>query len=140
MNDTLERIKRLRDHGKRMARLELVRAETERSAQHRRLQQIEDRLHSARNRVDGRCADDMARYHNFRMRMEVVGRRQEHALEQARLRVEDRRSAVSTAAREAEVIRTLLDRRIEESRQDRARHERGEQDAASVQAWMRKAS
>ena len=140
MNDTLERIKRLREHGKRMARLELVKAETERGAQHRRVQQLETRLETARAGVDSESAEDLARYHSFRMRMEVVGRREEHALQQADLKVEDKRSAVSAAAREAEVIRTLLDRRIEEGRQEAVRHERKASDEAAVQSWMRKAS
>lgn len=140
MKDTLERIRRIRDHGKRMARLELVRAENERSDHRRRQALLDQRIETARSSADASSVADMASYHSFRMRMEVASRRTEHAIQQAELRVEDKREKVSTAARESEVIKLMLENRIEEERVDQARSERGERDEAAVHAWMKKAS
>lgn len=140
MKGTLERIRRLREHGKRMAHIELVRAETERASHLQRRKLLEQRIEAARNAADQGSAEDLASYHSFRMRMEVVSRRQEHALRQAELRVEDRREQVSAAAREAEVVKVMLQAREEEARVEEVRAERSANDEAALVAWLKRAS
>jgi len=139
MKDTLERIQRLREHGKRMARIDLAQAENERSTQRHLLDELEQRMDDARSNVDCENADDMARYHTYRMRMEIVGRKQEQVLVDADQSVEDKRSAVNIAAREAEVVSTMLDRRRELKRTVDERRDRQVRDEVSMHAWMRKA-
>ena len=140
MKGTLERIRRLREHGKRMAHLELVRAETERANHLQRRKLLEQRIEAARNAADESNAEDLASYHSFRMRMEVASRRQEHALRQAELRVEDHRVRVSNAAREAEVVKVMLQSREEEARVEEVRAERAANDEAALTAWVKRAS
>lgn len=140
MKDTLERIRRLREHGKRIARMELARAESERAQHMERRKQLEQRIEAARGAADQNSAQDLASYHSFRMRMEVASRRQEHALHQAELRVDDHRARVAEAAREAEVVKVMMEARQEAARQEDARAERAVNDEAALTAWVKQAS
>ena len=140
MKDTLERIQRLREHGKRIARMELARAESERADHMERRKQLDQRIEAARGAADQNSAHDLASYHSFRMRMEVASRRQEHALQQSELRVEDHRARVTEAVREAEVVKVMMEARQEAARQEQARAERAENDEAAMNAWVKEAS
>ena len=134
---TLDVLKRIRDHEKRRARLELVKAEKRHDQQKARVERVHRRVTEARAEL-GEDAASMAIYHQFRIQMELLGRREQSFLDETGRVVEDRRGEVEVAAREAEVVSLVIEAREEEAALEARRDEEKELDQLALDAWLRK--
>ncbi|MCP4804263.1 MAG: hypothetical protein GY913_23365 [Proteobacteria bacterium] len=135
--DTLERIRRLREHDKRRARLDLVQAERRHQAQRDRLDAVDARVQQARADAPEGDAAELALYHAFRLRMEMVGRREQDFLNETGRIVDERRDVVVVKAREAEVVALLQEAQEEEAALEERRDEENDLAEMAVQTWAR---
>lgn len=135
--DTLERIRRLREHDKRRARLDLLQAERRHQAQRERLDAVEARVEKARREAPEGDAAELALYHAFRLRMEMVGRREQDFLSETGRIVDERRDVVTEKAREAEVVKLLQEARDEEAAYEERRDEEKDLAQLAVDGWHR---
>jgi len=134
---TLDTLKRIREHEKRRARLELVKAERRHDAQQARVDRVDERVDLARAEAANDCAS-IAIYHQFRIQMELLGRRERSFLDETGRVVEERRDEVATAAREAEVVALVVEAREEEAALEARREEEKQLDQLALDAWIRK--
>ncbi|HJN75518.1 MAG TPA: hypothetical protein QGF58_16430 [Myxococcota bacterium] len=134
---TLDVLKRLRDHDKRRARLELVRAEKRHDQQLDRVERVNQRVVEARAETTEDAAS-LAIYHQFRVQMELLGRRERSFLDETGRVVNERRGEVATAVREAEVVALVIEAREEEAALQERRDEEKVLDQLALSAWLRK--
>lgn len=134
---TLDTLKRLRDHEKRQARLELVRAERRHDKQQGRVDQVAERVEAARQEPRNDAAS-LAIYHQFRVQMELLGRREQSFLDETGRNVDVRRGEVAVAAREAEVVELVIEARNEEAALEARREDERQLDQLALDSWHRK--
>ena len=137
---TLDRIQRLRDHDKRLARLDLAKAQSAHTSQEQRLREVGDRIDEARKDVSEVDPAELAQYHAFRLRMEMLERRERAFLAETERQVEKRRDEVSVKARESEVVRLMREARGEEEALELRRSEEREMDEIRRGLWLRNAA
>ncbi len=137
---TLDRIQRLRDHDKRLARLDLAKAQSAHTSQEQRLREVGDRIDEARKDVSEVDPAELAQYHAFRLRMEMLERRERAFLAETERQVEKRRDEVSVKARESEVVRLMREARGEEEALELRRSEEREMDEIRRDLWLRNAA
>lgn len=135
--DTLERIRRLREHDKRRARLDLVQAEKRHQVQQGRVDAVRTRVQTARDQAPESDPAELALYHAFRLRMEVVSRREQQFLTETERVVDEHRGVVAEKAREAEVVALLQEAKLEEAAMEERRDEENELAEMAVQGWAR---
>ena len=140
MKDTLVRIRRLREHGKRVATMALAQAEVAREHQELRIHTLKNEVTEARESTQANSVADLKQYHAYRLRMEMVERREEDQLAHERARVLKRKGEVRNAVRESDLIQALLDNRLEKERTENRRSEGRELDAMGLMAWTRNSS
>jgi len=139
MNRTLKALHRIREHGKRNARLRLMEAETARIDQEEAIDQTRHRVDIARRTSDPDPAS-MARYHAFRLRMEMVQRRQEQELMSRERQVTRARDDLRTAARDSRVVELVIEERQREAMEQARRDEDALMNELGVQAWWRQSA
>lgn len=137
---TLDRLQRLRDHDKRLARMDLVKAEQAHSSQEERVNAVVERIDEARKELEPGDPAELALYHAFRLRMEMQDRRERAFLKETSRQVEQRREEVSGKAREAEVVRLMREARAEEAAWEERRREEKELDEIRRDLFRRKAA
>jgi flagellar export protein FliJ len=137
---TLDRLQRLRDHDKRLARMDLAKAESAHSTQEQRLAEVGQRIHQARADLGPSDPAELAQYHAFRLRMEMLSRRERAFLEETQRQLDKRRDEVSSKARESEVVRLMREARDEEAGWEARRTEERELDEVRRDLWLRKAA
>ena len=139
MNRTLEALLRIREHGKRNARLQLVEAESARIDQEKAISQTRHRVDVARRSAEDDPAS-MARYHAFRLRMEMVQRRQEQELMSRERQVTQRRDDLRHAARDSRVVELVIENRERAALEQARRDEGALMNELGVQAWWRQSA
>jgi hypothetical protein len=82
MTAILNSLHRLRQHARRESELALKRAETERDAQRERLDGVRAEIERARESLDPSDPVALAAYHQFRLREEMLERRETARLQQ----------------------------------------------------------
>ena len=140
MADILKHLERLRNHEKRQARIELTEARTEQTEIEERL--VEDQAHveEIRNSTIDNDPMEVARYHAFRLRMEMNRRNQSARLTSASERVDVCRGRLDNAVRRAQTIEKLLEQRADESAREARKNEATMLDELGLQGWWRKSA
>jgi flagellar export protein FliJ len=139
MSRTLDALLRIREHGKRNARLQLLEAEAARADQEAAIEQTLHRVAIARRTADEDPAA-MARYHAFRLRMEMVQRRQEQELMSRERQVSRAREDLRDAARESRVVELVIENRDRAEAEEARRSETALMNELGVQAWWRQSA
>ncbi len=139
MDRTLKALHRIREHGKRRARLRLLEAEVARQDQVEAIDQTRHRVEVARRRAEDDPAT-MARYHAFRLRMEMVQRRQEQELMSRERQVSACRDDLRHAARSSRVVELVIENRQKLADEQARRSESALLNELGVQAWWRQSA
>ena len=138
MSNIRKHLQRLRDHEKKEARLRLAKAEIEQERQAARLEANNAEIEAARESHNHDDPAEVARYHAFRLRMEMVRRREEQKLTRANEKVDVRRDALNEKVRESRTLETLIERSEEEAAQEMRRQEASLLDELGLMGWSRK--
>jgi len=82
----------------------------------------------------------VARYHAFRLRMEMTRRNQSDRLSSASVRVDGCRGRLDNAVRRAQTIEKLLEQRADEAAREARKNEAAMLDELGLQGWWRKSA
>lgn len=140
MADTLKTLQRLRDRQRKAARMDLARAQRAEDAQAERL--AENRTRAAQARPMAATGDpvELARYHAFQLRMEMMRRREETRLAHRGKDVAVRQELLVDAMREVRVVERIQEIRAEEATAEVRRAEDQELDEVGLQSWFRRSA
>jgi flagellar export protein FliJ len=138
MSKILEHLKRLREHEKKQARLGLSKAEREEQRQIERIEAHHKTVAEVREncRIDDPA--EVARYHAFRLKMEMVRRRNEARLERCQVKVDQTRDKLTEKVKETRTLETLIENRQEAEAAEKARKDGATLDELGIQGWKRK--
>ena len=140
MADILKHLERLRNHEKRQARIELTEAQNEKSMAEVELAENVAHVEKIRSSTSEDDPMEVARYHAFRLRMEMTRRRQSSRLNGASDRVDVCRDRLDNAVRRAQTIEKLLEQRADEAAREARKNEATMLDELGLQGWWRKSA
>ena len=140
MADILKHLERLRNHEKRQARIELTEARSEQTEIEQQLVENQAYVEEVRNSTIDNDPMEVARYHAFRLRMEMNRRNQSTRLNSASERVDNCRDRLDNAVRRAQPIEKLLEQRADEAAREARKNEANMLDELGLQGWWRKSA
>jgi len=140
MADILKHLERLRNHEKRQARIELTEAQNEKDVAEVELAENVSHVQEIRDSTSADDPMEVARYHAFRLRMEMTRRRQSSRLNGASDRVDMCRNRLDSAVRRAQTIEKLLEQRADEAAREARKNEATMLDELGLQGWWRKSA
>lgn len=140
MADILKHLERLRNHEKRQARIELTEAQVEQTDIEQKLQDNQAHVDETRNSTIDNDPMEVARYHAFRLRMEMTRRNQSDRLQGVSERVDTCRTRLDSAVRRAQTIEKLLEQRADEAAREARKNEATMLDELGLQGWWRKSA
>jgi flagellar export protein FliJ len=140
MADILKHLERLRNHEKREARINLASAETEKDEAEEALEANRHRIDEIRQGVIDNDPLEVARYHAFRLRMEMHRRTESGKLSSAVGRVDTCRTRLNLAIRQAQTMEKLIQNRADEAAREARKNEATMLDELGLQGWWRKSA
>lgn len=140
MADILKHLERLRSHEKRQARIDLTEAQSEKSEIEDVLAENHAHVEETRNSTIDNDPMEVARYHAFRLRMEMTRRNQNDRLNSVSGRVDNCRDRLDSAVRRAQTIEKLLEQRADEAAREARKNEAAMLDELGLQGWWRKSA
>ncbi len=140
MADTLAKLQRLRDRQRKAATLELARAQRAEAQQAERLAENRQRLERAQPEAESLDPAELARYHAFRLRMEVARRHEQTRLENRSRDVAVRQDKLVEAMREVRVVERIQEIRAEEKALEDRRAEDAALDEVGLLSWFRRSA
>ena len=138
MADVLKHLERLSKYAKREARLEMAEAEEAMVHQQEVIAENAQRVDDER---ENHVIDDpmeVARYHAFRLRMEMLRRREVEKLTTRTERVDNARGHLDGAIRRAQTIERLLELKSERQAAEDRKTESNILDELGLQGWWRR--
>jgi len=138
MADVLKHLQRLREHEKKQAQMELAKAERAEEAQAARVEENARRVEAAREGTQENDAAEVARYHAFRLRMEMMRRREVGRLQKRQHAVSDARNILNDSVRQARTLDKLIESKEEEAAKEARKSEEILMNELSLQGWWRK--
>jgi len=138
MADVLKHLQKLREHEKKQAQMELAKAERAEEQQTARLDKNAQQVAQARENTPEDDAAEVARYHAFRLRMEMARRRETGRLEKRKHDVLQARDKLNTSVKNARTMEQLVENRAEEQAKEKRKKETALMDELGLQNWWRK--
>jgi len=138
MSKILEHLKRLREHEKKQARLGLTKAELDEQRQKERIEAHHKTVDEVRENCNMDDPSEVARYHAFRLKMEMVRRRDASRLERYQTKVDQSRDKLTEKVKESRTLETLIENRAEAEAAVKAKKEGAALDELGIQVWKRK--
>ena len=138
MADVLKHLQRLREHEKKQAQMELAKAERAEEAQVERVEENARSVRDARSATSEDDAAEVARYHAFRLRMEMTRRREVGRLEKRKADVHSARDALNESVKKVRTLDKLIENREEEAAKEARKAEGTLMNELSLQGWWRK--
>jgi flagellar export protein FliJ len=138
MSKILEHLKRLREHEKKQAHLGLSKAEREEQRQLERMEAHQKTVEEVRENCQVDDPAEVARYHAFRLKMEMVRRRDEARLERCQTKVDQSRDKLTEKVKETRTLETLIENRAEAEAAEKAKKDGATLDELGIQGWKRK--
>jgi flagellar export protein FliJ len=137
MADIFKHLERLRNHEKRQARIKLADAETDKHEAEDALDANRQRVDEIRQGVIDNDPQEVARYHAFRLRMEMHRRTESGKLSHAVGRVDTCRTRLNLAIRRAQTMEKLIQNRADEAAREARKNEATMLDELGLQGWWR---
>jgi flagellar export protein FliJ len=138
MSDVLKHLQRLREHEKKQAQMELAKAELAEEMQQAKVAENAQNVEDAREATREDDAAEVARYHAFRLRMEMVRRREVGRLEKRKAAVHEARDTLNESVRKVRTLDKLIENRAEEAAKLARKSEDSLMTELSLQGWWRK--
>jgi len=138
MADVLKHLQKLREHEKKQAQMELAKAERAEEQQAARVDDNAQQVASARENTPEDNAAEVARYHAFRLRMEMARRREMGRLEKRKNEVSNARDKLNTSVKNARTMDKLIENRAEDQAKEARKKETALMDELGLQSWWRK--
>tara|TARA_B110000037_G_C16918046_1_gene423167 strand:- start:85 stop:507 length:423 start_codon:yes stop_codon:yes gene_type:complete len=138
MSKILEHLKRLREHEKKQAHLGLSKAEREENKQLERIEAHHKTVEQARENCNVDDPSEVARYHAFRLKMEMIRRRDQARLERFQTKVDQSRDKLTEKVKETRTLETLIENRADAEAAEKARKDGATLDELGIQGWKRK--
>lgn len=138
MSDVLKHLQRLREHEKKQAQTDLAKAELAQELQAAKVEANARSVEDARNGTSEDDAAEVARYHAFRLRMEMVRRREVGRLEKRKNAVSNARTTLNESVRKARTLDKIIENRDEEAAREARKSEENLMTELSLQGWWRK--
>ena len=138
MSDVLKHLQRLRAHEKKQAQMDLAKAELAQEMQKAKVEENAQSVVNAREATREDDAAEVARYHAFRLRMEMVRRREVGRLEKRKAAVADARETLNDSVRKVRTLDKLIETREEEAAEEARKSEENLMTELSLQGWWRK--
>ena len=138
MADVLKHLQKLREHEKKQAQMELAKAERAEEQQAARVEENAEQVAAARENTPEDSAAEVARYHAFRLRMEMARRREMGRLEKRQHEVSEAREKLNTSVKNARTMEKLIENRSEEQAKAARKKEATLMDELGLQNWWRK--
>ena len=138
MADVLKHLERLSKYAKREARVKMAEAE---KAMAKQQEVIADNAQHVNDERENHVVDDpmeVARYHAFRLRMEMLRRREVEKLSTRTERVNSARGFLDGAIRRAQTIERLLELKEERQSTEARKTESKILDELGLQGWWRR--
>jgi flagellar export protein FliJ len=137
MADVLKHLHKLREHEKKQAQMDLAKAQRAEDLQIEKVEKNAQRVVDARAGTQENDASEVARYHAFRLRMEMIRRRETGRLQERQNQVSFARENLDHSVRQVRTLDKLIENREEETAKDARKAENELMNELSVQAWWR---
>ena len=138
MADVLKHLQRLKEHEKKQAQMDLAKAEKAEEDQAEKVEINARSVAQARESTLEDSAAEVARYHAFRLRMEMVRRRETGRLEKKKKAVHSAREALNESLKQARTLDKIIENREEEAAKEARKSEENLMNELSLQGWWRK--
>ena len=138
MADVLKHLQRLREHEKKQAQMDLAKAEQAEEAQAEKVDKNARSVTQARESTLEDSAAEVARYHAFRLRMEMVRRREVGRLEKRKAAVDSARETLNESLKQVRTLDKIIENREEEAAKEARKSEENLMNELSLQGWWRK--
>ena len=138
MADVLKHLQRLREHEKKQAQMDLAKAEQAEEAQAEKVENNARSVTQARESTLEDSAAEVARYHAFRLRMEMVRRREVGRLEKRKAAVDSARETLNESLKQVRTLDKIIENREEEAAKEARKSEENLMNELSLQGWWRK--
>lgn len=138
MSDVLKHLQRLREHEKKQAQMDLTKAELAEEMQKAKVEENAQSVENAREATREDDAAEVARYHAFRLRMEMMRRREVGRLEKRKEAVQSARDTLNESVRKVRTLDKLIENREEEAAKEARKSEENLMTELSLQGWWRK--
>jgi flagellar export protein FliJ len=137
MADVLKHLHKLREHEKKQAQMDLAKAQRAEDLQIEKVEKNAQRVVDARAGTQENDASEVARYHAFRLRMEMIRRRETGRLQERQNQVSFARENLDHSVRQVRTLDKLIENREEQTAKDTRKAENELMNELSVQAWWR---
>jgi flagellar export protein FliJ len=138
MADVLKHLQKLREHEKKQAQMDLAKAERAEETQAARLEENARTVKAVRKGTQEDDAAEVARYHAFRLRMEMIRRREVGRLQKRQDAVSSARDHLNDSVRQVRTLDKLIENREEEAAKEARKSEQNLMNELSIQGWWRK--
>jgi hypothetical protein len=137
MADVLKHLHKLRDHEKKQAQMDLAKAEVAEEMQRVKVEENAQKVRQAQENTQENNAAEVARYHAFRLRMEMIRRRESGRLQKRQNKVMIAREILNHSVRQVRTLDQLIENREVETAKEARKVDNELMNELSVQAWWR---
>jgi flagellar export protein FliJ len=137
MADVLKHLQKLREHEKKQAQLDLAKAQRAEDAQRGKIEANAQKVRDAQENTQENDAAEVARYHAFRLRMEMIRRRESGRLQKRQNQVMVAREVLNHSVRQVRTLDHLIENREKEEAKEARKVDNELMNELSVQAWWR---
>jgi flagellar export protein FliJ len=137
MADVLKHLQKLREHEKKQAQLDLAKAQRAEDAQRGKIEANAQKVRDAQENTQENDAAEVARYHAFRLRMEMIRRRESGRLQKRQNQVMVAREVLNHSVRQVRTLDHLIENREKEEAKEARKVDNDLMNELSVQAWWR---
>jgi len=137
MADVLKHLHKLREHEKKQAQMDLAKAQRAEELQLEKVEKNAQRVVDAREGTQENDASEVARYHAFRLRMEMIRRRETGRLQDRKNKVSLARENLNHSVRQVRTLDKLIENQEEKAAKEARKAETELMNELSVQGWWR---
>lgn len=137
MADVLKHLHKLREHEKKQAQMDLSKAQIAEEMQLVKIEANAQKVREAQENTQENNAAEVARYHAFRLRMEMIRRRESGRLQKRQDKVMAAREVLNQRVRQVRTLDHLIENRAEAAAKDARKIDNELMNELSVQAWWR---
>ncbi len=137
MADVLKHLQKLREHEKKQAQMDLAKAQRAEETQRGKVEANAQKVRDAQENTQENDAAEVARYHAFRLRMEMIRRRESGRLQKRQNQVMVAREVLNHSVRQVRTLDQLIENQEEKEAREARKVENELMNELSVQAWWR---
>ncbi|MEL6348725.1 MAG: flagellar FliJ family protein, partial [Myxococcota bacterium] len=138
MRGTLIALPSIRDHQKRVAGLEYMEAEHQRTAQEAHLNALDEEVAAVRIGADEEDACWMAQRQSWCLQMEMRRRTEQRQLDQRTAEAERRRETLEAARQQARIVELVIEHAEDAAAAEARRAEQRRNNEIGMQGWWRR--